>query len=87
MERNTLLEKVREIILEIVDIESEKITREASLRNDLRVDSLASVEIVMALEDAFKIEIDEDLARGLGTVGDLIDAIEAMRAAQDAGAV
>ncbi len=86
MERQTLLETVRDIIVEIVDIDREKITLTASLRDDLQADSLASVEIVMALEDAFNIEIDEDLARGLATVGDLVGAIEAMLAARHAQA-
>ena len=77
----TVIDKVRDIILEVIDIEREKITPEASLRDDLNADSLASVEIVMALEDAFKIEIDEQLARSLNTVGELIAAIETMRGA------
>lgn len=77
--QQVVLEKVRDIILDVIDIEREKITPEASLRDDLNADSLASVEIVMALEDEFNIEIDEDLARSLATVGELIAAIETMR--------
>jgi acyl carrier protein len=73
-----ILNKVRDIISDIVDIEREKIVIEASLRDDLKADSLASVEIVMALEDEFKIELGEELARSLSTVGELISAIEAM---------
>lgn len=82
-----VLDKVRDIILDVIEIEREKITPEASLRDDLHADSLASVEIVMALEDEFSIEIDEQLARSLATVGELIAAIETMRnagAAQEA---
>lgn len=79
--QQTVIDKVRDIILEVIDIEREKITPEASLRDDLSADSLASVEIVMAIEDAFKIEIDEQLARSLNTVGELIAAIETMRSA------
>jgi acyl carrier protein len=86
MERHIMLERVQEIILEIIDIDRDRITLEASLRDDLEADSLASVEIVMALEDCFKIEISEELARGLNTVGDLVCAIEAMLAACDAEA-
>jgi acyl carrier protein len=74
-----ILNKVRDIILDIVEIEREKIVPEASLRDDLQADSLASVEIVMALEDEFKIQLDEELTRSLATVGELIAAIEAMR--------
>jgi len=82
-----VLNKVRDIILDVIEIEREKITPEASLRDDLHADSLASVEIVMALEDEFGIEIDEQLARSLATVGELIAAIQTMRnaaAAQEA---
>lgn len=73
--------KVRDIILDVVEIEREKIIPEATLRDDLQADSLASVEIVMALEDEFKIQLDEELARSLSTVGELIAAIETMRRA------
>ena len=74
-----ILKKVRDIILDVIEIEPEKIVPEASLRDDLLADSLASVEIVMALEDEFNIELDEELARSLSTVGELVAAIEAMR--------
>ncbi|UFS56603.1 acyl carrier protein [Comamonadaceae bacterium M7527] len=74
-----ILHKARDIILDIVDIEREKIVPEASLRDDLQADSLASVEIVMALEDQFKIQFDEEQARSFVTVGELVAAIEAMR--------
>jgi acyl carrier protein len=74
-----ILNKVCDIILDIVDIEREKIVPEASLRDDLQADSLASVEIVMALEDEFKIQFNEEQARSLVTVGELVAAIEAMR--------
>lgn len=73
-----VLDKVRDIILEVIDIERDKITPDASLRDDLHADSLASVEIIMALEDEFGIEIDEQLARSLTTVRELIEAIEGM---------
>lgn len=79
--QQVVLDRVRDIILDVIDIEREKITPEASLRDDLNADSLASVEIVMALEDEFNIEIDEQLARSLATVGELIAAIETMRGA------
>lgn len=74
-----ILNKVRDIILDVVEVDREKIIPEASLRDDLKADSLASVEIVMALEDEFSIHIDEELAQRLTTVGELIAAIESMR--------
>jgi acyl carrier protein len=75
-----ILSKIRDIIVDVIDIEREKIVPEASLRDDLQADSLATVEIVMALEDEFSIELYEELARSISTVGELIAAIETMRA-------
>lgn len=76
-----ILDKVRDIILDVIEVEREEITLEASLRGDLQADSLASIEIIMALEDEFNIEIDEQLARNLATVGELIATIETMLSA------
>jgi len=70
-----ILIQVRSIITDIIDIDPDSIQTQASLREDLRADSLASVEIVMALEDAFDIELSEEQASHIRTVGDLVQAI------------
>ena len=87
MEQKILFEKAQDIIHAVVGVDSEKITLDSYLREDLQADSLASVEIVMALEDCFDIEISEELASRLVTVGDLIQAIEVMLASKRAEAV
>ena len=64
-------EKVRDIIVETLGCEAEQVTPEASLADDLGADSLASVELVMALEEATGISIDDADVAGLKTVGDI----------------
>lgn len=71
---------VEEIVIEIVaeqlGIDKEKITRESSFVNDLGADSLDQVELVMELEDEFDLEIPEEEAEKIQTVGQAIDFIE-----------
>lgn len=70
-----VLEKVRAVVIDIIDVEPSAIVPAANLRDDLRADSLASAEIIMALEDAFNIEFSEEKVSALLTVEDLIAAI------------
>ncbi len=69
-------EKVRDIIVETLGCEAEQVTLEASLSEDLGADSLAAVELVMALEEA----IDDADVEGLKTVGDIVKYLEAHKA-------
>ena len=66
-------EKVRDIIVETLGCEADQVTPEASLADDLGADSLASVELVMALEEAANIKIDDADVANLRTVGDILD--------------
>ena len=66
-------EKVRDIIVETLGCEADQVTPEASLADDLGADSLASVERVMALEEAANIKIDDADVANLKTVGDILD--------------
>lgn len=70
-------EKVRDIIAETLGCDAEQVTPEASLSDDLGADSLASVELVMALEEAAGISIDDADVAGLKTVGDIIAYLNA----------
>ncbi|HMC82018.1 MAG TPA: acyl carrier protein [Candidatus Polarisedimenticolia bacterium] len=72
----TVEEKVKGIIMEQLGVDAEEVTPEASFVNDLGADSLDTVELVMALEEAFKIEISDEDAEKIGTVGDAIKYIE-----------
>lgn len=65
--------KVREIIINELGVEAEKVTTEASFVDDLGADSLDTVELVMAFEEEFGIDIPDEDAEELRTVGDAID--------------
>ena len=73
------IEKVKEILSKQLDISVDEIQIENSLQEDLGADSLDVVEIVMALEDEFSIEIaDEDTAK-IKTVDDIVKYIESLK--------
>lgn len=67
--------KVKDIIINELGVESEKVTPEASFVEDLGADSLDTVELVMAFEEEFGIEIPDEDAEKLQTVGDAINYI------------
>jgi acyl carrier protein len=69
--------KVKQIICEQLDVKPEQVVPEASFTDDLKADSLAVVELVLALEEAFKIEIPDDETEKIKTVRDAIDYIAA----------
>jgi acyl carrier protein len=72
----TVEEKVKSIIMEQLGVDAEEVTPEASFVNDLGADSLDTVELVMALEESFKIEISDEDAEKITTVSDAIKYIE-----------
>ena len=69
-------EKVKSIIAEQLGVKSEEVTPGASFIDDLGADSLDTVELVMALEEEFSIEIPDEDAEKMTTVGDAIKYIE-----------
>ena len=71
-----ILEKVKEIIVDQLDVEEDKIELESSFQNDLGADSLDVVELVMALEEEFDIEISDEEAEKILTVKDAVSYIE-----------
>lgn len=72
-----ILERVRKIVIEHLDADPEKVTEKASFIDDLGADSLDIVELVMAFEEEFGVEIPDDAAEKIATVKDAIDYIEA----------
>ena len=68
-------ERVRKIIIEQLGVNDEQVTTEASFVDDLGADSLDTVELVMALEEEFSLEIPDDEAQKIGTVKSAIDYI------------
>lgn len=71
-----MFEKVREIISDKLGINKDKITLKTSFRDDLEVDSLSLFELVMAFEDEFNIEIDDEHSDNIETVGDVVRHLE-----------
>jgi len=67
-----MVEKVKDIIAEELGVEREKLTDEASFMEDLGADSLDTVELVMAFEKEFDIDIPDEEAEKLRTVGDAL---------------
>ena len=76
-----IADKVKKIVVEHLGVEESKVTPEASFIDDLGADSLDTVELVMAFEEAFSVEIPEDAAEKISTVKDAIDYIEKQKAA------
>ncbi len=72
-----ILEKVKDLIADQLDVaDRDSITEGSSITDDLGADSLDVVDLVMALEDEFSIEIPEDEVENIKTVGDIIKYIE-----------
>jgi acyl carrier protein len=69
-------ERVKKIVVEHLGVESEKVTEDASFIDDLGADSLDIVELVMAFEEEFGVEIPDDAAEKITTVKDAISYIE-----------
>ncbi|CEA02771.1 acyl carrier protein [Lysinibacillus sp. BF-4] len=72
----TVLERVTKVIVDRLDVEENKVTPEASFREDLGADSLDVVELVMELEDEFEMEISDEDAEKITTVGSAVTYIE-----------
>ena len=73
-------EKVKEIIIEQLDVQADQVTEDASFIEDLGADSLDIVELVMAFEEAFELEIPDEDAEKITTVKDAVEYIEAKTA-------
>lgn len=71
-----IFEKVKEIISNILGVDSEDVTMEASFQDDLGADSLDVVELIMDLQEEFNIEIPDEEAEKIQTVGDVVDYIK-----------
>ena len=72
-----LEEKVKAIIVEKLGVDAAEVTNEASFTADLGADSLDTIELIMEFEKEFNIQIPEEAAEKIGTVGDAISHIEA----------
>ncbi|RVU18823.1 acyl carrier protein [Methylobacterium oryzihabitans] len=71
-----IAERVKKIVVEHLGVEPEKVTEGANFIDDLGADSLDTVELVMAFEEEFNVEIPDDAAETIQTVGDAIKFLE-----------
>ncbi len=71
-----VFEKIKDILVDQLDVEEDKVTAEASVIDDLGADSLDLVDLVMTIEEEFDVEISDDQVDVIKTVGDIVKYIE-----------
>lgn len=71
-----IADRVKNIVVEHLGVEADKVAESASFIDDLGADSLDTVELVMAFEEEFSIEIPDDAAKDIQTVGDAVNFIK-----------
>nr|YP_002049116.1 acyl carrier protein [Paulinella chromatophora]ACB42906.1 acyl carrier protein [Paulinella chromatophora] len=76
MSQEAIHERVRSIVADQLSVDANEIKIDSNFQTDLGADSLDTVELVMALEEAFDIEIPDEAAEGIATVGDAIAYIQ-----------
>ena len=73
--REEVFERVKEVLTEQLGVDENDVTEEASFQEDLDADSLDLVELIMELEDQFRIKISDDDAQKIQTVGQAVDYV------------
>jgi acyl carrier protein len=76
MSEQETFEKVKEIVVDLLGVDAEKVVSEARFREDLQADSLDLVELIMAFEDKFGGEISDEEVQKIATVGDAVTYLE-----------
>ncbi len=71
-----VFDKVKELIVEQLDVDEDSVTSGANIQDDLNADSLDVVDLVMSLEEEFDIEIPDEAVENIKTVGDIVKYIE-----------
>ncbi len=71
-----IFEKVKELIIEQLDVEEDKVVASANIQDDLGADSLDIVDLIMSVEEEFDTEIPDEAVESLKTVGDVVKYIE-----------
>ncbi len=76
MDHDEIYDKVKDVIVDQLNVEEDDVTEDATFVDDLGADSLDIVELVMALEEAFGVSIPDEDAEGIKTVGDAVSYIQ-----------
>lgn len=71
-----VLEKIKEILAEQLDVDENSITPDSLLVEDLGADSLDAIDIVMSVEDEFKIEVPDEIVEKIESVSDILNFVE-----------
>jgi len=71
-----VLDKMKDILVEQLECDPEDITMESLLVDDLGANSLDAIDIVMSVEDTFKVEVPDEIIEKIETVGDIVNYIE-----------
>lgn len=71
-----VFDKVKEIIVDQLDVDEDKVTANANIQDDLGADSLDVVDLIMSLEEEFDVEIPDEAVENIKTVGDVVKYIE-----------
>ena len=72
-------ERIKKIVVEHLDVDAAKVTESASFIDDLGADSLDLVELIMAMEEEFDVEIPDEEAEKLASVGDVVKYVESAK--------
>ena len=74
-----IFDKIKKIIVEQLDVDDAAVTAEANFISDLEADSLDTVELIMAFEEEFDIDIPDDVAEKITTVGEAVNIIDSTK--------
>jgi len=74
-----IFERIKQMIIEELNVPEAKITMQARLAEDLGADSIDAVELIMNIEDEFSIQVSDEEAQNIKTVGDLVKYVEAVK--------
>jgi acyl carrier protein len=78
---NDIHDRVTAIIAEITDIPKDELLPDKSLRDDLEIDSLTTIEVAVTIQDEFDIEVEDEKLKELQTIQDVIDLVRSARLA------
>ena len=74
-----MFEEVKQIICDVLSVDSEKIAVDTNLKEDLKVDSVDLLELIVEFEDRFDVEVSNDAVKSINTVGDILAYLESVK--------